>query len=120
MGLFDIFKKKEEKQEEEKKQETVTPATTAVKRNPVAAPTAKTPTVSEKLEAKKALEEALEKKIKAETEVKTAEEKEAELVKLAREVIRGDWGNGDDRYNRLTAAGYDYYAVQKKVNELLK
>ena len=39
---------------------------------------------------------------------------------LAREVIRGLWGNGDDRRNRLTAAGYDYEAVQKRVNELLK
>lgn len=38
---------------------------------------------------------------------------------LAREVIRGDWGNGDERKRRLTAAGYDYYAVQKRVNELL-
>ena len=38
---------------------------------------------------------------------------------LAREVIRGDWGNGQDRVNRLTSAGYDYNAVQKRVNELL-
>ena len=39
---------------------------------------------------------------------------------IAREVIRGDWGNGDKRRQKLTAAGYDYSAVQKKVNELLK
>lgn len=39
---------------------------------------------------------------------------------LAREVIRGLWGNGAERRNRLTAAGYDYDAVQKRVNELLK
>lgn len=39
---------------------------------------------------------------------------------LAREVICGLWGNGADRRNRLTAAGYDYDAVQKRVNELLK
>ena len=38
---------------------------------------------------------------------------------IAREVIRGDWGNGADRRNRLIAAGYDYAAVQTKVNELL-
>jgi hypothetical protein len=37
---------------------------------------------------------------------------------IAREVIRGAWGNGADRKNRLTAAGYDYNAVQKRVNEL--
>lgn len=41
------------------------------------------------------------------------------IDEIAREVIRGDWGNGADRKNRLTAAGYDYAAVQAKVNELL-
>ena len=39
---------------------------------------------------------------------------------MAQEVINGAWGNGDDRKASLTAAGYDYSAVQKKVNELLK
>lgn len=39
---------------------------------------------------------------------------------LAREVIQGKWGNGADRKNRLTKAGYNYSAVQKRVNELLK
>lgn len=38
---------------------------------------------------------------------------------LAKEVIRGEWGNGDERYNRLTNAGYNYNEVQAKVNELL-
>lgn len=38
---------------------------------------------------------------------------------LAREVIRGDWGNGQDRKNRLEKAGYDYNAVQRRVNEIL-
>ena len=38
---------------------------------------------------------------------------------LAREVIRGDWGNGAERKQRLSAAGYDYAAVQQRVNELL-
>lgn len=41
------------------------------------------------------------------------------IDEIAREVIRGDWGNGADRKNRLTSAGYDYAAVQAKVNELL-
>ncbi|CAA7603108.1 Cpl-7 lysozyme C-terminal domain protein [Acididesulfobacillus acetoxydans] len=31
---------------------------------------------------------------------------------LARDVIRGDWGNGEERKSRLTAAGYDHAAVQ--------
>lgn len=38
---------------------------------------------------------------------------------LAREVIRGDWGNGNERYQRLTAAGFDYDAVQARVNQVL-
>lgn len=38
---------------------------------------------------------------------------------VAKEVIRGEWGNGDERYNRLTTAGYNYNEVQAKVNELL-
>lgn len=39
---------------------------------------------------------------------------------IAHEVIQGKWGNGTDRKNRLTNAGYDYNAVQKRVNELMK
>ncbi len=39
---------------------------------------------------------------------------------LAREVIAEKWGSGADRKKRLEAAGYDYNAVQKRVNELLK
>ena len=38
---------------------------------------------------------------------------------LAREVIQGAWGNGNERYQRLTAAGFDYDAVQARVNEIL-
>lgn len=38
---------------------------------------------------------------------------------VAREVINGRWGNGQERKKRLTQAGYDYYKVQQKVNELL-
>ena len=39
---------------------------------------------------------------------------------IAREVIRGDWGNGSDRTKRLSAAGYDANAVQNRVNEILE
>ena len=42
------------------------------------------------------------------------------LEEVAKEVIRGNWGNGQERKDKLTAAGYDYAAVQAKVNELLK
>lgn len=37
---------------------------------------------------------------------------------IAREVIQGLWGNGQDRKNRITKAGYDYSTVQKRVTEL--
>lgn len=39
---------------------------------------------------------------------------------IAAEVIQGDWGNGEERKERLEQAGYDYDAVQAKVNELMK
>ena len=41
------------------------------------------------------------------------------VTDIAREVIQGNWGNGAERKTKLTAASYDYDAVQKKVNELL-
>ena len=41
------------------------------------------------------------------------------IDEIAREVIAGKWGNGADRKQKLVAAGYDYNAVQKRVNELL-
>lgn len=47
----------------------------------------------------------------------------AEQVKsvtdIAKEVIAGHWGNGEDRKHRLSAAGYDPAEVQKMVNELV-
>ena len=47
-----------------------------------------------------------------------AEEKS--IDDIAKEVIEGKWGSGETRKQKLTAAGYDYKAVQKRVNELLK
>ena len=38
---------------------------------------------------------------------------------VAREVIRGEWGNGSDRRQRLEAAGYDYDTVQDRVNAIV-
>lgn len=43
-----------------------------------------------------------------------------DVTTVAKEVIAGKWGSGDERKKKLTAAGYNYDAVQKKVNELLK
>ena len=42
------------------------------------------------------------------------------VTEIAKEVIQGKWGNGEDRKNRLTKAGYDYQAVQAEVNRLMK
>ncbi len=39
---------------------------------------------------------------------------------IADEVIQGKWGNGQDRKNKLQAAGYDYNAIQAIVNRKLK
>ena len=41
------------------------------------------------------------------------------LDEVARECIRGDWGNGDVRVKNLRNAGYDPNAVQARVNEIL-
>lgn len=40
------------------------------------------------------------------------------IDEVAREVINGDWGDGQDRKNRLEAAGYNYSEVQSRVNQL--
>ena len=41
------------------------------------------------------------------------------VEELANEVINGLWGNGEDRKNRLTNAGYNYNEVQNMVNAIL-
>ena len=41
------------------------------------------------------------------------------LETVAREVIIGKWGDGDERRKRLTKAGYNYAKVQAIVNKLL-
>lgn len=42
-----------------------------------------------------------------------------DLNAIADEVIAGKWGNGEDRKNRLTQAGYNYSEVQALVNQKL-
>lgn len=39
--------------------------------------------------------------------------------KIAAEVLMGKWGNGAERRQRLTAAGYNYSAIQSIVNAML-
>lgn len=42
------------------------------------------------------------------------------LEEIAKEVIIGKWGNGNERKKALTKAGYDYTTIQSLVNKLLK
>lgn len=53
------------------------------------------------------------------TPSKPAQEQERKTIaEVAKEVLDGKWGNGDARKKKLTAAGYDYAAVQAEVNKL--
>lgn len=42
-----------------------------------------------------------------------------EIEKVAKEVLDGKYGNGNERRSKLSLAGYDYSAVQNRVNELV-
>lgn len=52
-------------------------------------------------------------------EGKVSSVKKKSIDTIANEVIRGAWGSGAIRKTSLTKAGYDYDAVQAKVNEIL-
>ena len=52
-------------------------------------------------------------------DIKSSSSSKKSIDTLAKEVIAGKWGNGEERKQKLTAAGYDYSAVQKRVNEML-
>lgn len=41
------------------------------------------------------------------------------LQEVAKEVIDGKWGKGQERRSRLTEAGYDYVLVQNEVNRMM-
>ena len=41
------------------------------------------------------------------------------VKEVALEVINGYWGNGEERRQRLEAAGYDYNVIQSAVNKIL-
>ena len=43
----------------------------------------------------------------------------SDLDSVAQEVLQGLWGNGQERFDNLTNAGYDAQAVQDRVNSLL-
>lgn len=42
------------------------------------------------------------------------------INEIAKEVINGKWGNGEERKKKLEKAGYNYKEVQKAVNKLFK
>ena len=52
--------------------------------------------------------------------IKVVDTKHSKTVEqIAHEVLQGKWGNGSERKQRLTDAGYNYNEVQNKVNELV-
>ena len=60
--------------------------------------------------------------IEEEKEEVVKEEPKIELLpveEIAKQVINGDWGSGEERKTRLTEAGYNYDEVQAKVAELM-
>lgn len=44
-------------------------------------------------------------------------EPQKSVIELCKEVMSGEWGNGAERRERLTAAGYDYNDVQDTIDE---
>ena len=50
----------------------------------------------------------------------TKSEPTKSVDEIAREVIQGKWGAGEERKKRLTAAGYDYFEVQADVNDIMR
>lgn len=64
---------------------------------------------------RKSLDENADSAVKSNSTTSTS----GNLDDIAMAVIRGDWSNGAERKQKLTEAGYDYAAVQKRVNEIL-
>lgn len=54
------------------------------------------------------------------TAVSSVKPQKKSVEEIASEVIRGDWGNGQERFDKLLAAGYDYNAVQDEVERRQK
>lgn len=66
---------------------------------------------------------AVEESVIEEEKIEVVEEEpKVELLsmeEIAKQVINGDWGCGEERKTRLTEAGYNYTEVQAKVAELM-
>ena len=133
MGLLDVFKKAEKKVEEVKKdvdtlaqevmkgdwgskEEDIIKKLKEAGYENYTEIKAKVDALVKKAEdAKKQAEEAARAAAKAKSEAA----RKAKIEELANEVIQGKWGNGQERYDKLTAAGYSYDEIQGKVNEIL-
>lgn len=63
-------------------------------------------------------EEKQEEQQQEQVEVKPALTDE-QVEALAYSVIEGEWGNGQERYDRLQDEGYSYEKVQTKVNDII-
>ena len=56
---------------------------------------------------------------KAADTISNVKDSVADLSDIVNQVIKGNFGNGKERIDKLTAAGKNYYQVQNKVNEAL-
>lgn len=45
---------------------------------------------------------------------------DSDIERIARDVIRGKYGNGATRKRKLTEKGYDYQTIQNRVNKILR
>lgn len=57
--------------------------------------------------------------VPSQTEPSPAPTPTKSVSELANEVIQGKWGNGQERIDRLTAAGYNASEIQNEVNKIL-
>ena len=57
--------------------------------------------------------------ISKEVNLKLKKNSDEMIDHIAQEVLQGLWGNGRERKDRITKAGYDYSAIQRRVNQLI-
>lgn len=53
------------------------------------------------------------------TKKPTTTTKKKSVSEIAKEVVAGKWGNGEERKKKLTTAGYNYNTVQAEANKLV-
>lgn len=66
------------------------------------------------------IEDDINKLIGIKQEIPKTEQQKKTTTEIAKEVIAGKWGVGEDRKKRLTNAGYNYREVQKIVNNMMR